>query len=141
MSGSNQKPASKQEAPQEPFKRAVASCMRALAHVPELEVVYAAEKTNLTRTGPAAKARLPEPPRKLDAREAAILRGHADSMALKLACHDVDLHRKMLPQHPNARAIFEAVEQARVEAIGATRMQGVAQNLDAMLDDRCQRAH
>jgi cobaltochelatase CobT len=138
---SNQKPASKVEAPQEPFKRAVASCMRALAHMPDLEVAYAAEKPNLTRTGHAAKARLPEPPRKLDAREAAILRGHADSMALRLACHDADLHRKMLPQMANARAIFEAVEQARVEAIGATRMQGVAQNLDAMLDDRCQRAH
>ncbi|MGA3301878.1 MAG: cobaltochelatase subunit CobT [Methylovirgula sp.] len=138
---SNQKPASKVEAPQEPFKRAVASCMRALAHMPDLEVAYAAEKPNLTRTGHSAKARLPEPPRKLDAREAAILRGHADSMALRLACHDADLHRRMLPQVANARAIFEAVEQARVEAIGATRMQGVAQNLDAMLDDRCQRAH
>ncbi len=116
--------------------------MRALAHMPELEVVYAAEKPNLSRSGPnVAKARLPEPARKLDPREAAILRGHADSLALRLACHDVDLHRKMMPQAANARAIFEAVEQARVEAIGARRMEGVAQNLDAMLDDRCQRAH
>jgi cobaltochelatase CobT len=139
---SNQKPSGKQEAPQEPFKRAVAGCMRALAHMPELEVVYAAEKPNLSRSSAtAAKARLPEPPRKLDPREAAILRGHADALALRLACHDVDLHRKMMPQSPHARAIFEAVEQARVEAIGAKRMQGVAQNLDAMLDDRCQRAH
>src|ERR1700742_373288 len=115
--------------------------MRALAKTPSLEVVYAPERPSLIQTATGAKARLPEPPRKLDAREAAILRGHADSMALKLACHDADLHRKMMPQHPNARAVFEAVEQARVEAIGATRMQGVAQNLDAMLDDRCQRAH
>jgi cobaltochelatase CobT len=138
---SNQKPPSKVEAPQEPFKRAVAGCLRALAHVPELEVAYAAEKPNLSRSGGAAKARLPEPPRKLDPHEAAILRGHADSMALRLACHDADLHRRMLPQQQNARAIFEAVEQARVEAIGAQRMLGVAQNLDAMLDDRCQRAH
>ncbi len=35
--------------------------------------------------------------------------------------------------------MFEAVEQARVEAIGARRMQGVAQNLSAMLDDRFHR--
>jgi cobaltochelatase CobT len=141
VSGSNQKPPSKAEAPQEPFKRAVASCMRALAHMPDLEVAYAAEKPNLSRNGAMAKARLPEPPRKLDPHEAAILRGHADAMALRLACHDVDLHRKMMPQQPNARAIFETVEQARVEAVGAKRMQGVAQNLDAMLDDRYQRAH
>ena len=141
VTGSNQKPSSRAEAPQEPFKRAVAGCMRALAHMPDLEVAYAAEKPNLSRSGGVAKARLPEPPRKLDRREAAVLRGHANSMALRLACHDVDLHRRMMPQAANARAIFEAVEQARVEAIGAQRMQGVAQNLDAMLDDRCQRAH
>jgi cobaltochelatase CobT len=138
---SNQKPPSKVEAPQEPFKRAVAGCMRALAHMPDLEVAYAAEKPNLSHSGGVAKARLPEPPRKLEPHEAAVLRGYADSMALRLACHDADLHRRMMPQQQNARAIFEAVEQARVEAIGARRMQGVAQNLDAMLDDRCQRAH
>jgi cobaltochelatase CobT len=129
------------EAPQEPFKRAVAGCMRALAHVPDLEVGYSAERPSLNQSGGVAKARLPEPPRKLDPHEVAILRGYADSMALRLACHDANLHRRMMPQQQNARAIFEAVEQARVEAIGAQRMRGVAQNLDAMLDDRCQRAH
>ena len=40
---SNRKPAGKTEAPQEPFKRAVAKCMRAMERVPELEVVYAAD--------------------------------------------------------------------------------------------------
>ncbi|MFI4972667.1 MAG: cobaltochelatase subunit CobT, partial [Hyphomicrobiales bacterium] len=38
-----------------------------------------------------------------------------------------------------ARAVFEAVEQARVEAIGSRRMGGVAKNLTAMLDDRFHR--
>ncbi|HLH11426.1 MAG TPA: cobaltochelatase subunit CobT [Methylovirgula sp.] len=138
MTGSNQKPPSKIDAPQEPFKRAVAGCLRALAHVPQLEVAYAAEKPSLVRTGAAAKARLPEPPRKLAKRDVAILRGQADSMALRLACHDPDTHRRLAPSASGARAIFEAVEQARVEAIGARRMQGVAQNLDAMLEDRFQ---
>jgi cobaltochelatase CobT len=86
------------------------------------------------------KARLPEPPRKLDAREAAILRGHADSMALRLACHNEALHRRLIPRAPASRAVFEAAEQARVEAIGAQRMPGIAQNLDAMLDDRFHRS-
>ncbi len=138
MSGSNQKPASKVAAPQEPLKRAVAGCMRALAHMPQLEVVYAAEKPSLTRNGGTAKARLPEPPRKLGKRDAAVLRGQADSMALRLACHDADVHRRLSPRAPAARAIFEAVEQARVEAIGARRMEGVAQNLDAMIEERFQ---
>jgi cobaltochelatase CobT len=135
---SNQKPPGKVEAPQEPFKRAVAGCMRALAHMPQLEVVYAAEKPSLMRNGTTAKARLTEPPRKLARRDVAVLRGQADSMALRLACHNVDMHRRLSPRAPAARAVFEAVEQARVEAIGARRMQGVAQNLDAMLEDRFQ---
>src|SRR3546814_10836635 len=36
-----------------------------------------------------------------------------------------------------SRAVFDAVEQARVEAIGSNRMAGVALNLNAALDDRC----
>ncbi len=137
---SNAKPPSKAESPQEPFKRALAGCMRALAHMPQLEVAYASERPNLVRSGATAKARLPEPARKLDPQEAAILRGHADSMALRLACHDTDIHRRLLPQASAARAVFDAVEQARVEAIGSRRMQGVANNLDAMLDDRYYRS-
>jgi cobaltochelatase CobT len=114
--------------------------MRALAKTPGLEVVYAPERPSLIQTGAGAKARLPDPPRRLDAREAAILRGHADSMALRLACHNSDVHRRLTPQGAAARAAFDAVEQARVEAIGSRRMEGVAANLDAMLDDRFQRA-
>jgi cobaltochelatase CobT len=82
---------------------------------------------------------LPEPPRKLSAAEAAIVRGHADSIALKLACHDPTVHRRLVPGGQQARAVFDAVEQARVEAIGARRMQGVARNLSAMLEDRFHR--
>ncbi|MGB9015114.1 MAG: cobaltochelatase subunit CobT, partial [Methylovirgula sp.] len=74
----------------------------------------------------------------LGRRDAAVLRGQADSLALRLACHDVDMHRRLLPRTAAARAVFEAVEQARVEAIGTRRMEGVAQNLDAMIEERFQ---
>ena len=137
---SNQKPPAKLQSPNEPFKRAVAGCMRSLAKMPAIEVAFTAERPSLVWTGASAKARLPEPSRRLDAREAAILRGHADSMALRLACHSKDVHRRLTPPSPAARAVFDAVEQARVEAIGSRRMLGVAGNLDAMLDDRFQRA-
>ncbi|WP_174243209.1 cobaltochelatase subunit CobT [Beijerinckia sp. L45] len=136
----NHKPSSKPEAPQEPFKRAIAGCMRALAKAPDLEVSYAPERPSLIRASDGPKARLPEPARKLDKREAAILRGHADAMALRLACHDSDVHRRLMPQTQTGRACFDAIEQARVEAIGARRMQGVSDNLGAMLDDRFTRA-
>jgi cobaltochelatase CobT len=128
------KPTSK-ESPTEPFKRAVTGCLRALARKPELEVAFAAERPGLM----GGKVRLPEPPRKLGKAEAAIVRGHADSIALRLACHNVAMHRRLQPAGQQARAVFEAVEQARVEAIGARRMDGVAQNLTAMLDERFHR--
>jgi len=129
------KPSAK-ESPTEPFKRAVAGCLRAIARKPELEVSFAAERPGLM----GGKARLPEPPRKLGKHEAAVVRGHADSLALKLACHDAAIHRRLQPSGQQARAVFEAVEQARVEAIGARRMDGVAQNLTAMLDEKFHRS-
>src|ERR1043165_4849349 len=128
------KPPSK-ESPTEPFKRAVAGCMRAIARKPDLEITYAAERPGIA----GGKARLPEPPPKLSAQDAAIVRGHSDSIALKLACHDAAIHRRRMPGGQQARAVFDSVEQARVEAIGARRMQGVAQNLSAMLDDKFHR--
>jgi len=133
---SNIKPKTQsKESPAEPFKRAVTGCLRAIAKKSDLEVSFAAERPGLV----AGKVRLPEPPRKLTRQEAAIVRGHADSMALKLACHDPMVHRRLMPGGQQARAVFEAVEQARVEAIGSRRMMGVAGNLTAMLDDRFHR--
>ena len=137
----NRKPGAPAEAPQEPFKRAVASCMRAMSRTPELEVTYAPDKPSVVGHGEGAKARLPEPARKLSPREAAIVRGHADSMALKLACHDIATHRRLLPEAQAARTVFEAVEQVRVESIGARRMDGVGINLSAMLEDRYHRGN
>jgi cobaltochelatase CobT len=102
------------EAPTEPFKRAVTACLRAIAKKPELEVTFAAERPGLA----PGKARLPEPARKMTRRDATIVRGHADSIALKLACHDPKVHRRLMPGNPQARGVFEAVEQARVEALG-----------------------
>jgi cobaltochelatase CobT len=120
------------EPPAEPFKRAVAGCVRAISGQAGLDVAFAAEKPGMA----PGRVRLPEPPRRMSKQDAAILRGHADSMALRLAVHNPAIHKRMSPQGGQARAIFEAIEQARVEAIGAKRMDGVAANLTAMLEDR-----
>ncbi len=138
---SNRKPGAPAEAPQEPFKRAVAGCMRAMSRTPQLEVTFASDRPSVTGRGETAKARLPEPPRKLSPRDAAIVRGHSNSMALKLACHDDNIHRRLVPDTQGARSVFDAVEQVRVESIGARRMAGVASNLAAMLDDRYHRGN
>jgi cobaltochelatase CobT len=133
---SNPKPKAQQkESPTEPFKRSVTACLRAIAKKAELEVSFAAERPGLV----GGKVRLPEPARKLTRQEAAIVRGNADAVALKLACHDPSVHRRLVPGGQQARAVFDAVEQARVEAIGSRRMLGVKSNLTAMIDDRFHR--
>ena len=127
----------KREAPTEPFKRAVAGCVRAVAGKRDVEVAFAADRPLLLAT----KVRLPEPPRRLTVQEAAITRGLGDAMALRLACHDGKVHRRYSPEGRQARAIFDAVEQARCEALGSRRMDGVRSNLTAMLQDRYHRAN
>ena len=135
MSISNRKPGERREPVAEPLKRSVAACLRAIAKRSEVEVTYATDRPALT----GDKARLPEPPRKLTVADVAILRGNADAMALRLGCHDIGVHRRLAPENSAARAVFDAVEQARVEAIGSRRMSGVASNISAMLEDRYHR--
>jgi cobaltochelatase CobT len=135
MSSNGKPKATAKESPTEPFKRAVTGCLRAIAKKADLEVLFAAERPGLV----GGKVRLPEPARKLTRAEAAIVRGNADAVALKLACHDPAVHRRLVPGGQQARAVFDAVEQARVEAIGSRRMLGVKGNLAAMIDDRFHR--
>ncbi|MDE2493148.1 MAG: cobaltochelatase subunit CobT [Alphaproteobacteria bacterium] len=107
--------------------------VRALAGEPELEVTYSTE-------GPALqghKARLPLPSRNLPPHEVAVVRGVGDAYALKLAYHEDKIHAQFRPQTTEAAALFEAAEQARVEAIGAISMKGVADNLAANLEAKC----
>lgn len=130
--GHNTLPGNKPAPSTEPFKQSVSGTMRAIAGEAELEVLFSGDRPGLS----GMTARLPEPSRKVNAHDIAVTRGLSDSMALRIACHDKAVHSKNLPQGSEARAIFEAVEQARCEAVGARRMQGVAENLAVMLDDR-----
>ena len=121
--------------PTEIFKRATAATLRAIAERDDVTIGFGPEAAGLSGT----RVRLPNPPRDLPAEEAAQLRGAADSMALRLRYHDAAVHSRRLPGSPLARAVFEAVEQARVEALGSRRMVGVAGNLAAVLDEQYRR--
>lgn len=119
------------------FKRAVTVCMRAVAGDKDLEVGFAKDRPALAGN----RARLPELPKKASRNDIAITRGIGDSMALKRACHDQRIHTKLAPEGKLARAIYDAVEQARVEAIGSRAMQGVADNIGSMLEDKYAKAN
>lgn len=120
----------------ETFKRSVALTMRAMAGEAELEVTFGANRPSLA----PGRARLPEPPRGAKAEDLATARGMADSMALRIAAHDPALHARRAPSGETARVIFDAMEQARCESLGARRMTGVARNLSAMLEDKFSKA-
>ena len=122
--------------PAEPFKQALSECTRAIAGDENLQVVFGSDPPALR----GGVAMVPEPSRVPTKKELAAIRGHADSMALMMACHDGKLHRALVPSAGQARSVFEAVELARVEAIGSQRMMGMAQNIDAKIEQRYERA-
>jgi cobaltochelatase CobT len=122
----------KPESPSEPFKRAVTVAVRSLAAEPDLEVNFSSEPPSLK----GLKARLPSPHRNLSAHDIALVRGTGDAYALRKAYHDEKINHQFRPASPDGAAAFEAAEQARVEAIGALAMKGVAANLAAGLEQR-----
>jgi cobaltochelatase CobT len=122
----------RKEAPAEPFKRVLGLCVRAIAGDGEVQVSYAPGKPEID----GKLVQLPEPSRVPSRKEVAVIRGWADSLALTAACHDVKLHARLAPKAGPARAVFEAVERARIEALGSNRMPGMAANLTARVEDQ-----
>lgn len=127
---------SEAEPPIESFKRAVAACFRAVADDSEVDVSFTAEPPGVI----GKRARLPFPSRNLPPEEVAQVRGEADALALKLRHHDAAIHARAMPGGDTAPAIFEMLEQARIEALGAKRMPGLDANIAASLEDRYRRA-
>ncbi|ABC63832.1 cobaltochelatase subunit CobT [Erythrobacter litoralis] len=120
------------ESPLDSFKRALTGTARALAREPEIEVAWSADS-------PSAQGRnfrVPLPGRNLPPEQAAEARGFADSFALKLRHHNLKLHEANAPSDPVARACYDAVEQVRYEALGASGYEGIADNLDAAVELR-----
>jgi cobaltochelatase CobT len=123
------------EGPAGAFKRALTLAMKAISGEPDLAVSFSGDSPALS----GKKARLPQVGHAPDATEIAVTRGVADAFSLRLANHDDALHARYRPPGKLARSVFEAVEQARVEAIGSNNLPGMAQNLSAMLDQRYKR--
>ena len=118
------------------FRKALSHCIRSVSQDYDLEVIFSGTQAKMS----GKKMYLPHLSATLSAKELAIIRGKGDSMALRLACHDPEIHARHLPRANDARAIFEALEQVRIEAIGSRQMAGMANNLSQMLEDKFARA-
>jgi cobaltochelatase CobT len=118
--------------PLEEFRQALTGASRAIARDPELDIGFTTDAP-----GTAGKsAKVPMPGRTLPEREVAEARGWADAAALRMRHHNSVLHARNAPADESARAVFNAIEQARVEALGARAMEGVRANLARATDMR-----
>src|SRR5579862_9703911 len=126
---------SQRETPTEIFKRALANAARSLAEQPDLEVVFSGDGPSLA----GHRAVLPHPPRELSGPETTRIRGLADQLALRVAHHDEGVHGKARPKSIEGAQVYDALEQARIEAIGANALGGVKENLAAVWEQAVQR--
>ena len=118
----------------EAFKRATAGAIRAMAGEPDVEVAFQAGPASLA----GVRARMPSPTRGLPPAEITRLRGAADAVALRIKHHDNSVHSARSPASREAREVYDALEQARVETIGGRHMAGVAANLQQKLVEQCE---
>jgi cobaltochelatase CobT len=115
--------------PADPFKKALAEATKVMADDPELSVSYTVDPSGLS--GDAM--RLPQVSRRMTRDEVLLARGTADALALKHKYHDLQTHARYVPPGEMARDIYEAMETARCEAMGARDMPGTAGNIDAKI--------
>ena len=83
--------------------------------------------------------RLPQVTRRMTRDEVLLARGTADSYAMRRKYHDEGCFNRYAPQGQMARDIYEAMEMARCEAMGARDMPGTAGNIDARIEHQAMR--
>jgi len=115
--------------PADPFKKALAEATKVMAHDPELTVTYTVDPSGMS--GDAM--RLPQVSRRMTREEVLLARGTADALALQRRYHDAAVHAKFAPPGDIARDLYEAMETARCEAMGARDMPGTASNIDVKI--------
>ncbi|HEU0221062.1 MAG TPA: cobaltochelatase subunit CobT [Paracoccaceae bacterium] len=115
--------------PAEPFKKALTEATKAIANEPELAVSYSVDPPGVA----GQAARLPQISRRMTREEVMLARGTADAFALRLRFHSDATHARYAPKGEIARALYECMETARCEAMGARAMPGCADNLDAKI--------
>ena len=115
--------------PADPFKKALTEATRALADEHELNVTFSADPSGVA----GDTMRLPQISRRMGRQEVLLARGTADALAMRMRHHDAATHAKFAPAGPMAREIYEAMETARCEALGARDMPGALSNIDARI--------
>ena len=121
--------------PADPFKKALTETTKVMADDAEITVSFSVDPPGVT--GDAM--RLPQVTRRMTRDEVMLARGTADGFALKRRFHNSGTHARYMPQGQMARDLYEAMETARCEAVGAQHMPGTASNIDARIAHEAER--
>ncbi|MDG1117596.1 MAG: cobaltochelatase subunit CobT [Flavimaricola sp.] len=121
--------------PADPFKKALAEATKVMANDHELTVTYSVDPPGQT----ADMVRLPQVSRRMTRDEVLLARGTADAFALRHRYHDPKVAARYMPQGQMARDLYDAMETARIEAVGAQHMPGTAGNIDAKIGNEARR--
>ncbi|MEO0325595.1 MAG: hypothetical protein AAF447_21740, partial [Myxococcota bacterium] len=121
--------------PADPFKKALAEATKVMANDPELNVSFTVDPPGMTNDA----VRLPQVSRRMTRDEVMLARGTADAYALQKRFHNASTHNRYEPAGNMARDIYQAMETARCEAMGARVMPGTAGNIDAKIATEAQR--
>ena len=115
--------------PADPFKKALAEATRTMADDSDMVVTYSVDPSGMTKEG----IRLPQVSRRMTRDEVLLARGTADAFALRRKFHNEATASRYAPAGALAREIYDAMETARCEAVGARAMPGTAGNIDAKI--------
>ena len=115
--------------PADPFKKALSEATKVMANDPELTVSYSVDPSGLA----GDQMRLPQVSRRMTREEVLLARGTADALAMHRRYHDEGVHARYRPSGRMAQDLYEAMETARCEAMGARDMPGTAGNIDAKI--------
>ncbi len=121
--------------PADPFKKALAEATKVMADDHDLSITYSVDPAGQT----ADTIRLPQVSRRMTRDEVLLARGTADAFALRHKFHDPKVAARYMPQGQMAQDLYEAMETARIEAVGAQYMPGTAGNIDAKIGNEAQR--
>lgn len=121
--------------PADPFKKALAEATRTMADDPDMTVTYSVDPSGMNAEG----VRLPQVSRRMTRDEVLLARGTADAFALRRKFHDEGVSNRYAPTGQLARDIYDSMESARCEAVGARDMPGTAGNIDAKIANEADR--
>jgi cobaltochelatase CobT len=121
--------------PADPFKKALAEATKTLANDPDLNVSFSVDPSGMAND----QMRLPQVTRRMTKEEVLLARGTADAYALRRRFHNPTTANRYLPQGNMARELYDAMETARCEAMGARTMPGTAGNIDAKIGNEADR--